>query len=347
MPSFWDLLPASAWPVQPFIPPPDPVQPAAWPFAASVWTPAVPSPVSWLTAAGDIPADADSSVSEWDRAMRQALAAQSSAARDPGFGGTGVTDQMVADAKRALDFVRWVFPPSASQAPPMGDAMLRGGSQYVGATPRNVAAASAAALPSSIPQADDVNAPPRPLAGADQQPDLGAAFSNPNIERQGARARAIAAMRPPPAPAIGGQANRATVVAGTTLCQLPDGRIVPYVTFGDGLAFITGDGGYPSELGTGAAPGNAVNRADMPTVDKFGGIAGGGRSGPVTSPASSLLRDMTGRKVWAPLRPLTRAPSIGGSLARGLRLGGAIRMTIDAASLLNAMQNAPICRPIA
>ena len=85
----------------------------------------------------------------------------------------------------------------------------------------------------------------------------------------------------------------------------------------------------------------------MPTLDKFGGLAGGGRSGRVTSPASSLLRDWTGQKFSGPLRPLTGTTSIGGSLARGLGVGGAVGMTIDAATLLDAMQNAPICRPIA
>jgi len=204
MPSIFDLMPASLWPVQPFVPPPDPAQSAAWPSWASRWTPALPSPpLGWPTAAANVPADADSSVSEWDRAMRQALAAQSSAARDPGTGGTGVTDQMLADAKRAHDFVRWMFgPPSAPQAPPIGDAMLRGASQYFGGAPRNVVPASAPAplSPMPVPAADNADAPPP--APADQQPDLGAAFGNPNIERQGARARAIAATRPPPDPAV-------------------------------------------------------------------------------------------------------------------------------------------------
>src|SRR5580658_2111544 len=129
MPSIFDLMPANWWPVQPFIPPPDPAQPTAWPSWASGWTPAVPSPPPhWPTAAADVPADADSSVSEWDRAMRQALAAQAGATRDPDIGGIA-SDQALADAKRAHDFVRWVLgPPSAPQAPPMGGAMLRGGS---------------------------------------------------------------------------------------------------------------------------------------------------------------------------------------------------------------------------
>jgi hypothetical protein len=201
MPSIFDLMPASLWPVQPFIPPPDPAQPPAWPSWASGWTPAVPSPPpSWPTAATDAPADADSSVSDWDRAMRQALAAQAGATRDPGTGGIA-SDRALADARRAHDFVRWMFgPPSAPQARQMGDAMLRGGSQYVTGAPPNEIAASADAVPVLSPGASDANAQP-PLP-ASQQPDVGAAVGNPNIERQGARARAIAATRPPPAPAI-------------------------------------------------------------------------------------------------------------------------------------------------
>ena len=199
MPSIFDLMPASLWPVQPFIPPPDPAQPTTWPSWASGWTPAVPSPPpSWPTARADVPADADSSVSDWDRAMRQALAAQAGATRDPGTGGIA-SDRALADARRAHDFVRWMFgPPSAPQARQMGDAMLRGGSQYVAGAPRNVVAASADAPPSpvSAPAGDDANAQPPP--SADQQAGLGAAVGNPNIERQGARIRATAATRPPP-----------------------------------------------------------------------------------------------------------------------------------------------------
>ena len=66
----------------------------------------------------------------------------------------------------------------------------------------------------------------------------------------------------------------------------------------------------------------------------------------MTSPASKLLRDMTGQKYWRPLRPWTGTTSIGGSLARGLRVGGPAATALDAAALLYAMQNAPVCTPI-
>jgi hypothetical protein len=134
--------------------------------------------------------------------MRQALAAQSGATRDPGVGGIASFDQMPTDAKRAHDFVRWVLgPPRAPQAQPIGDAALRAGLQPVAGVPRNVVATSAAAPPSVVaaPGADDANGPSPP---PDQQPDVGVANGNPNIERQGARARTIAGTRPPRPPAI-------------------------------------------------------------------------------------------------------------------------------------------------
>jgi hypothetical protein len=111
---------------------------------------------------------------------------------------------MLADAKRAHDFVRWVLgPPSAPQVQPVGGAMQRGGLQPVAGMPRNVVATSVAAPPPSAaaaPEAGEANAePPGPT---DHQPNLGAAYGNPNIERQGAEGRKIAAMRPAPHPAI-------------------------------------------------------------------------------------------------------------------------------------------------
>jgi hypothetical protein len=200
MASIFDLMPASLWPVQPFMPPFDPAQPTMWPSGTPGWMSAPPSPPpGWPTISADAPSD--SSVSDWDRVMRQALAAQSGATLDPGVGGVASSDQMLADAKRAHDFIRWVLgPPSAPQAQPIGDTMLSGGSQPVAGAPQNVVATSAAAPPSMVaaPGADDAKAPPP----ADLRPDLGAAYGNPNIERQGAQARATAATRPPPPPAI-------------------------------------------------------------------------------------------------------------------------------------------------
>jgi hypothetical protein len=201
MASIFDLMPASLWPVQPFIPPFDPAQPTMWPSGASGWTPPPSSPApGWSAISADAPPAADSSVSDWDRAMRQALAAQRDVPSDPGVGGIAPYDQMLADAKRAHDFVRWVLgPPSAPLAQPVGAAMPRGGAQPTASGPQNVVTTSAAAPPSvvSAPGADDADTLPPGLT--DQRPDLGAAYGNPNIMRQGAKAREIAATRPRPA----------------------------------------------------------------------------------------------------------------------------------------------------
>jgi RHS repeat-associated protein len=129
------------------------------------------------------------------------------------------------------------------------------------------------------------------------------------------------------------------------VCQLPNGQIVPYVDLGNGYA-IVGSGGSPTDLGIGAGVGNAANNTAMPTVDKPGGIAGGGSSGPVTSPASRVLRDSFGGARFTPLGPVTGTTSVGGAIARLLPIAGTALMAMDAAALLKAMESAPVCTPI-
>jgi hypothetical protein len=129
-------------------------------------------------------------------------------------------------------------------------------------------------------------------------------------------------------------------------CQLPNGQIVPYVDMGNGFAF----GGYgenATNLGAGTGIGNAVNNIAMPTVDKPGGIAGGGKSGPVTSPASGILRDIFGGARFSPLRPIAGTTSIGGAIGHILPYFGTGLMVLDAATLLKAMKEAPFCAPVA
>jgi hypothetical protein len=214
MQTIWDLLPASLWPTQPFIPPPSVAHATAWPQAAAPgWTQTVPSrPPDWPAApAGGT--DDDGSVSEWDRAVRRAFAARRDATRDADIDGLARSYQMLADAKRAHDFVVWAFgPPSAPQAPGMNDMMLRRASQYLGGAPQNFVAANAAWSPTLAAAGDDAGAAAAAPADIDQQPDLGAAYGNPNIERQGARARALAAMRLPSA-LVGGDVGAAAADA--------------------------------------------------------------------------------------------------------------------------------------
>jgi hypothetical protein len=128
--------------------------------------------------------------------------------------------------------------------------------------------------------------------------------------------------------------------------MLPDGRIVPYHDLGNGFAFVEGGGSAPA-IGTGMAVGNAVNSMGMPTVDKPGGVAGGGASGPVTSPGSALLRGMFGGARFDPLRALTGTGSIGGSIAKALPGVGTLLMLLDAAAFKRAAETAPTCSPIA
>jgi RHS repeat-associated protein len=129
-------------------------------------------------------------------------------------------------------------------------------------------------------------------------------------------------------------------------CQLPNGQIVSYYDMGNGYALI--GGGQSQALpapGAGAAVGNAVNSMAMPTVDKPGGIAGGGASGPVTSPASGLLRDLFPGQ-FQPFKSVTGTPSVGGALGRMLPGLGTGMMLLDSAAMFNSMQNAPVCTPI-
>ena len=104
MPIFWDLLPASLWPTQPFIPPIDPGE--SWGKSSSPATP-------WESAASTpdyLAPDALASSGPWDDDRYR---------------------QMLAAAKRASDFARWTFgPPNARpQAPtaaPMPTAPMSG-----------------------------------------------------------------------------------------------------------------------------------------------------------------------------------------------------------------------------
>jgi len=233
MPSIFDLMPASVWPVQAFLPPdeqartlvalqsqlasrdppwlvprldptpPDPTQPSTLSSSsAPSWTaPAGLSaqPFNSPTTTVDAPPYGESSASAWDRAMRQVLAPQGNTTRAPDVGDSAASERMLADAKRAYDFVRWAFgPPSVPRVAPTSVSMPFEAPQYGGAGPANVVAASADTMqpPLRPPQADDANIPPQARANADQEPELGATYGNPNLARQGRRARKIAGDRP-------------------------------------------------------------------------------------------------------------------------------------------------------
>ncbi len=122
------------------------------------------------------------------------------------------------------------------------------------------------------------------------------------------------------------------------VCQMPDGSMHPYIDEGAGYVRVYGNG--PQDLPGQTGLGVGAARAAMPTLTKRGGIAGGGLSGRVTSPASSAARALTGETRLGALRALTGTGSIGGSLARTLPVLGGILGYFD----FMDHYNAPVCR---
>jgi hypothetical protein len=101
MASIFDLMPASRLPVQPLIPPFDRTPSSMWPSGAPGWAPPPASPPpGWPSTSTNDPLDPDAAVSDWDRAMRQALIARRDPTSDPGDGDMARYHQMVADTKR-------------------------------------------------------------------------------------------------------------------------------------------------------------------------------------------------------------------------------------------------------
>ncbi len=90
------------------------------------------------------------------------------------------------------------------------------------------------------------------------------------------------------------------------------------------------DGMIYQQSGFGAAVGQAVSSTAMPTATKSGGLAGGGASGRVTSPASIVARGATGNARLGGLEIFTGTSSIGGSAARALPVLGAFLTVLDA-----------------
>lgn len=83
----------------------------------------------------------------------------------------------------------------------------------------------------------------------------------------------------------------------------------------------------PEAAGVGI--GAAANRTGMRTSPKRGGIAGGGKSGDVTSPASRAGRGLTGRARIDALKPITGTASVGGSIGRAIPVLGTGLMLLD------------------
>lgn len=96
---------------------------------------------------------------------------------------------------------------------------------------------------------------------------------------------------------------------------------------------------HPS--GPGGAVGIAAGQTGMPTVTKNGGIAGGGKSGKVTSPASAILRDATGGARAQGLKPITGTTSVGGSAARAIPFLGTFATFLDFLNFMNSPKPPP------
>jgi hypothetical protein len=188
MASYWDLLPAGAWPTQPFIPPYDPMQ-ARW---AVDTTQASPSPTDWRLARGPIFSN-PANPAGYDLAPPaspglRALGAPSypdfsvpfAPNPDPGIDDPARSQRMADDAKRTYDAAMWAFgPPSAPQAPPIRDAApgpYRAPVQNVADTVGTAAATGAngrtitginLASPSPAPATVDAPRPRIPMSGVD------------------------------------------------------------------------------------------------------------------------------------------------------------------------------------
>ena len=102
-------------------------------------------------------------------------------------------------------------------------------------------------------------------------------------------------------------------------CVLPDGTITSYRPLPGGHAFVEGGRDLPGGSGVGAAG----MRPAMPTIDKPGGLAGGGKGGRFTSPASTIARDAFPGLRFGFLAPVARTASVGGQIARGMPVLGA------------------------
>lgn len=100
-------------------------------------------------------------------------------------------------------------------------------------------------------------------------------------------------------------------------------------------------GGNGDAPGLGGAAGISLGSTGMPTTAKNGGIAGGGKSGKVTSPASVVLRDMTGGVRVKGLRPFTGTTSVGGSIGRAIPFLGVFSTYLDYLNYLQSQDDDP------
>ena len=132
-------------------------------------------------------------------------------------------------------------------------------------------------------------------------------------------------------------------------CELPDGRTVPYLDLGNGFIAIPAEelGGSSTDYGSGFSIGITVTEMGMPTVDKYGGVAAGGKSGRATSMASRVLRDLTNGARLSLLKSFSKTRSVGGSIGKTFPIIGVLESFANFLTTQDAIKNAPVCKPIA
>jgi hypothetical protein len=109
MPSIWDLLPASAWPVQPFVWPFNPTQPSPGTQTVSPQPSASAAPAFGWASAPPAPPNAPAYAGAPD--PDGFLGAFPRAEADPAG-----TARLAEDARRAFEFARWAFGPPSRPA---------------------------------------------------------------------------------------------------------------------------------------------------------------------------------------------------------------------------------------
>lgn len=100
------------------------------------------------------------------------------------------------------------------------------------------------------------------------------------------------------------------------------------------------EGSAPS-TGAGVGIGHAGNNTAQESMTKRGGLAGGGKSGDVTSPASKAARGLTGQARIKGIKRVTGTPSIGGSIGRAIPFLGSFLMFGDFYNLVNGPVGEP------
>lgn len=132
----------------------------------------------------------------------------------------------------------------------------------------------------------------------------------------------------------------------SSFCMLEDGSVISVEeTAFPGIVRQVGEVS-DSSGGDNTGVAKAVTDAGSPTQTKRGGVAGGGKSGQATSPASRPLRNVPGKLP----QPVLGTASPGGVINRLLAPFGVFGTALSAGAAardFEEIENAPECKPIA